>query len=106
MPRMPIDVTPILLDYLASNSGPVPEDPERRSSPAYGVRAALAGDMVDVELIFLSGSAYCCCEWGCHLGLFNGKRWDRLRQRLSARRVIATAQMQLRLTVTVEDGAT
>jgi hypothetical protein len=98
-------VTPVLGEYLANNRGPDPHDPGHRQRPNYGVAAALADGVLDVVLIFRSGSAYCCCEWGCHLGLFDGKRWDGLRRRLAAHGITPPPQMELRLTCVIEEGA-
>jgi hypothetical protein len=56
-------------------------------------------------LTFRRGAAYCCMEWGCHLPLFNGKRWDRLRGALAAYAVPAPTQLKLRLTCVIEERA-
>jgi hypothetical protein len=100
-----VDVTPILAEYLTGNRGPDPADPEHQRPPNYGIVAALSGDALEVELTFRSGSAYCCLECGCHLALFNGKRWDGLRRRLAVDGVPAPSRLQLRLDCIVEDGA-
>jgi hypothetical protein len=99
------DVTPVLADLLAHNRGPDPADPDKRQPPDYGVAATLAGNTLDIVLTFRRGSAYCCWEWGCHLGLTDGKRWDVLRQVLAARGAADPPRLTLRLTCVVEEGA-
>ena len=99
------DVAEIFAEYLAGNRGPNPADPEHRQTPNYGVVATLAGDLLEVELTFRRGSAYCCYEWGCHVALIAGKRWDIFRQRLAAHGVAPPPQIELRWTCVVEEGA-
>jgi hypothetical protein len=94
---MTLDVTHILEEMLAGNRGPNLLDPGARQPPKYGVSASLEGNILDVVLTFQKDSVYCCMEWGCHLSLFDGKRWDRLRQALAAHGVVAASSMQLRL---------
>jgi hypothetical protein len=98
-------VTSAFAAHFARNRGPVPGDPEARQPPHYGVSATLDGAVIELTLTFRSGSAYCCYEWGCHLSLHEGKRWDWLRRELSARAVPVPERLGLRLTVTVEAGA-
>jgi hypothetical protein len=102
---MVVDVTSIFAACFARNSGPVPGEPEKRHPPNYGVSANIDGASLDVTLTFLTGSAYCCSEWGCHLNLREGKRWDWLRRELSACELDAAETLELRLTVIVEAGA-
>jgi hypothetical protein len=102
---VPTDVTAILTEYLAGNRGPDPTDADHRRRPDYGVTATLAGGVLEVVLTFRSGCAYCCCEWGCHLNLTEGKRWDGLRRRLIVAGIAAPSQLELRLACVVEDGA-
>jgi hypothetical protein len=102
---MAVDVTPVFERYFARNRGPVPDDPDRRQKPDYGVMACLDGASVDLILTFRAGSAYCCSQWGCHLNLREGKRWDWLRRELSADGLTPPGQLELRLAVVVEDGA-
>ncbi len=59
---MGIDVTGIFAEFLAGNRGPDPAHPERRQPPDYGVLATLSDDVLEVELTFRSGSAFCCHE--------------------------------------------
>jgi hypothetical protein len=99
------DVTSAFAEYLAGNRGPDPAAPDRRQQPSYGVAATLTGGVLDVVLTFRSGCAYCCCEWGCHLGLAEGKRWSGLRRRLAAAGVVAPPQLELRVVSVVEGGA-
>lgn len=102
---MAVDVTPVFAAYLARNRGLVPGDPDARRLADYGSSATLDGGVIDLTLTFRAGSAYCCYEWGCHLALHDGKRWDGLRRELAARGVRAPDRLQLRLTVVVEAGA-
>lgn len=102
---MAVDVTPVFAAYLARNRGPVPGDPDARQPPDYGVSASLHGETIDLVLTFRAGSAYCCFEWGCHLALAGGKRWERLRRELVGHKVLAMPRLVLRLTVVVESGA-
>jgi hypothetical protein len=100
-----VDVTPVFADYIARNRGPVPGDPEARQPSDHAVTATLDGGVIDLEMTFRSGSAYCCYEWGCHLALAEGKRWGWLRRELAARGVPAPDRLELRLAVVVEAGA-
>lgn len=102
---MAVDVTPVFAEYFAGNRSPDPNDPDHRQRPNYGVVATLAGSVLEIELRFRSGSAFCCPQWGCHLALCDGKRWDGLRRRLAAHGVTAPAQLELRLTGVIEEGA-
>lgn len=81
---MTINVTPVFTAYFARNRGPVPGDPEAWQAPDYGVSAQAKGETIDLTLTFRAGSAYCCYEGRYQLALYEGKRWDRLRQELSA----------------------
>jgi len=98
-------VTSAFAAYFARNRGPVPGDPEARQPPNYAVSATLADGVIDLTVTFRAGSAYCCYEWGCHLNLFEGKRWDWLRRELVARGVRVPDRLELRLAVVVEAGA-
>jgi hypothetical protein len=100
-----VDVTSVFVAYFARNLGPVPGDPDARQPPDYGVSASLDGEVIDLTLTFRAGSAYCCFEWGCHLALAAGKRWERLRVDLGSCDVSAIARLVLRVTVVVEAGA-
>jgi hypothetical protein len=100
-----VDVSPVLAALLARNRGPVPGDPDSRRAPDYGVTASLDGQSLALTLTFRAGSAYCCCEWGCHLDLHAGRRWERLRQELSAGGLVPAERLKLRLAVEVEAGA-
>jgi hypothetical protein len=102
---MAVDVTPILKELLASNRGPIPLDPGHRQSPNYGVVASLDWNLLNVVLTFQKNCAYCCMEHGCHLPLFNGKRWERLHQALAAHGMVAPPNLQLQLSCVIEDGA-
>ena len=102
---MPIDVTLILKELLAANRGPNPSDPETRQSPDYGVAASLEGNVLDVVLTFKKDCAYCCMESGCHLALFDGKRWDKLRHSLFESGVVAPNSLCLQLSCKIEEGA-
>jgi hypothetical protein len=100
-----VDVTSVFAAYLARNRGPAPGDPDTRRAPDYGVTASLDESAVDLTLTFRAGSAYCCGEWGCHLNLPEGKRWEWLRRELSAGGLAPPEQLELRLVVVVEAGA-
>jgi hypothetical protein len=100
-----VDVTLILKELLAGNRGPNPLDPESRQSPNYGVVASLEGNTLEVVLTFRKDAAYCCMEWGCHLPLLGGKRWERLRRALAAHGVAVPPRLELSLTCVIEDGA-
>jgi hypothetical protein len=102
---MSLDVTPLFAEYEAGNRGPDPANPTLRRQPDYGIAATLAGSVLDVVLTFRTGSAYCCCQWGCHLELDDGERWDGLRRRLHAAGIESPPRMELRLTCEVESGA-
>lgn len=102
---MLVDVTPVFAAYFARNRGPVPGDPATRQPPDYGVSATLAVGVIDLALTFRAGSAYCCFESGCHLELYDGKRWDWLRRGLTACGMQIPDQLVLQLTVVVEAGA-
>jgi hypothetical protein len=99
------DVTAILAEYLAGHRGPDPADPDRRRRPDYGVTAGLVGNVLEVVLTFRRGCAYCCYEWGCHLDLTEGKRWDGLRRCLATAGIATPPQLEIRLACVVEDGA-
>ncbi len=99
------DVTPLFAAALARNRGPVPGDPDARQLPDYGVSARLAGATVEATLTFRAGSAYCCGEWGCHVDLRPGARWEWLRRGLAEIGLAAPERLELRLPVVVEAGA-
>jgi hypothetical protein len=103
--RVSVDVSPVFAAYFSRNRGPVPGDPDSRQVPDYGIAASLEGASATLTLTFHAGSAYCCYEWGCHLNLYAGKRWQWLRRELSARGLVPAERLQLRLTVIVEAGA-
>jgi hypothetical protein len=102
---MAIDVTLILKDLLAANRGPNPNDPETRQSPDYGVAASLEGNVLDVLLTFKKDRAYCCMEWGCHLALFDARRWEKLHEALAESGVVAPPGLRLQLCCKIEEGA-
>jgi hypothetical protein len=102
---MAVDVSPVLKELLASNRGPSPFEPEARQVPDYGVSALLDGNTLVVVLTFQKNAAYCCMEWGCHLPLFNGKRWDKLHRALEAHGVAAPQSLRLQLCCVIEEGA-
>ena len=65
----------------------------------------MEADVLDVELTFKKDRAYCCMEWGCHLALTDGERWDGLRRALAAHGMTAPPRLELRLSCVVEEGA-
>jgi hypothetical protein len=97
-------VTSILADLLAWNREPDPRNPDRRQPPDYGESASLEGNLLAVVLTFRSGATYCCTEWGCHLALTDGKRWDGLRRALAARGLFLPPRLEVRLSCVVEEG--
>src|SRR5262249_51096497 len=102
---MATDVTLILTELLAANRGPSPTDPESRHSPDYEVVAWLECGVLDVVLTFKKDRAYCCMEWGCHLALFDGKRWEKLHQILGDAGIVAPSRLRLQLCCKTEEGA-
>ena len=102
---MAIDITEAFEAFFARNRGPVPGDSEVRQAPKYVVSASLNGSVVNLTLIFCTGSAYCCHEWGCHLNLYDGKRWDWLRRELFKRGHTLPDRLDLHLEVVIEHGA-
>jgi hypothetical protein len=100
-----VDVTAALAELLARNRGPDPLNPDQRRAPDYGVAASLEGNTLAVVLTFRREAAYCCMEWGCHLALFDGKRWDALRRALAAHGVMTPPRLELQLSCVVEEGA-
>jgi hypothetical protein len=65
----------------------------------------LEGNTLCVVLTFRAGCAYCCMEWGCHLALADGTRWDGLRRALAEHGVAAPEHLELRLACVVEEEA-
>jgi len=103
---MTIDVTPTFVELLARNRGPDPREPGSRCAPNYDVAATLEDDVLEVELTFRAGSAYCCYEWGCHVSFTPlAKRWDDLRSRLVGLGILPPVRIELRRTVVIEKGA-
>jgi hypothetical protein len=82
--QVTVDIAPGFAAYLASNRSPVPGNPGVRQLTEYGVSALLHDAFIELALTFRAGSSYFCCEWGCHLDLYEGNRWERLRRELSA----------------------
>ena len=102
---MAVDVTNIMAGLLARNRGPDPLNPDTRRQPDYGVSASLEENALSVVLTFRRGAAYCCMEWGCHLALTDGRRWDGLRGALASHGISVPARLQLRLSCVIEEGA-
>jgi hypothetical protein len=100
-----VDIKPVFAAYFARNRGPVPADSAQRKAPNYGVRASLADNTIDLGLTFQAGSAYCCSESGCHLNLYDGRRWGWLRQELAALGIVSPLPIVLRLEVVIEEGS-
>lgn len=99
------NITPVIANLLARNKGSVPGNPQVRQTPNYGVTASLEGAVLEMMLTFRAGSAYCCCQSGCHFGAFEGKRWERLREEMQAHGFAPPERLQIRLSVVVEKGA-
>lgn len=102
---MNMDITRGFANFLSRNRGPDPHDAERRVAPDYAVAATLIENVLAIALTFLSRRAYCCVEWGCHLGLHDAQRWDRFREALGSEGVVLPRRLRLRVTVVVEEGA-
>lgn len=102
---MAIDVTAILRELLKGNLGTDSLNPGSRVPQNYGVTGSLEGNCLVMELTFRTGSAYCCMEWGCHVGFTSGNRWERLRQALIAKCIDPPHRIELRSTCVVEEGA-
>lgn len=100
-----VDVTPAFAAYIAGNRGPTTMDPDARELPDYGISARLDGNAIELLLTFRTGSAYCCGEWQCHFQLFPTRRWERLRQELSALGLVVAGPLALRVEVAIEEGA-
>jgi hypothetical protein len=99
-----VDVTRALAALLANDGGVAPTDPDRLRSE-YGVVATMQESDLVVVLTFRSGTAYCCMEWGCHLPLFDERRWARARAVLVGQGISVPPRMRLRLKCVVEEGA-
>lgn len=102
---MAIDISAVITALLAKNRGPDPYNPDVRQPPDYGIAATFDDGSIDLTFTFRSGSAYCCQEWGCHLGFTLGERWVKLREALSSRSIPVPDRLTLRLRCIVEDGA-
>jgi hypothetical protein len=102
---MAVNVTLILKELLAANRGPNPADPDAGQAPDYEVTAELTGNVLDVALTFQTGHSYCCMEWGCHLPLLDGRRWEMLREALARSGVVAPQSLRLQLACKIEKGA-
>jgi hypothetical protein len=102
---MATDVTPIFEAYFTGNLGSDPSNPERRPAPEYGVVASIEEGVIQLELTFRRGEAYCCYEHGCHLELYNNRRWEWLRRELSQRNLPAPPHLELHMTVVIDEGA-
>ncbi len=102
---MAVDISSVFEALLAKNKGPVSGSPGARESPIYGVSASIEGGGIDLTLTFRTGCAYCCMEWGCHLGAYETRWWNSLRQELVDRGIRGPGRLELRLTVVVEEGA-
>jgi len=82
-----------------------PADPHSPELVVPRYRAALAGLIVDITMTFVTGSRYCCVEWGCHLPLHDEDTWRRLRGALTAIGAAPEQPMRARMTIAVECGA-
>ncbi len=100
----PADLTPIIAESLAHNRGPDPDNLDHRQSPDYGVVATLEGAILEIFLTFRRGSAYCCPEWECHVGLRPGKRWGNLRRKMNDAGIAVKPRLELRGTCMIEEG--
>ena len=102
---MLMNVSAIVSEVLAANRGPDTSSPGNRVQPDYGIEADLENDLLAMKMTFRSDEAYCCMEWGCHLALHDGKRWDALRTVLEDHGVPTPSQLRLKLTCVVKSGS-
>jgi hypothetical protein len=102
---MSTDLTSVFVEYLAGNRGPVQGDPEVRQAPNYGLLASWEADRVQLQLVFRSGSAYCCYELGCHLLKSQESEWEWLRKKLFDLNANLPLKLELHVQVVVEEGA-
>ena len=102
---MTIDVSDAIYYLLADNRSPDPDNPDVRRPPEYRIAATLDGDLLELVLTFRRECAYCCMEWGCHLGFVAGERWLTLRQVLSAENARLPDKLRMRLRCVIEEGA-
>lgn len=102
---MEIDISPIIASHLANNLGPNPENPENTIHLNYGISASYKNGLIELELIFRRDAAYCCMEWGCHLGFLSGESWEKLRLALSAEIPTLPDKLTVHLKCIIEEGA-
>ncbi|MBY0587092.1 hypothetical protein K2X85_07935 [bacterium] len=102
---MKIDISDTFAALLAENRGVDPNHPEATKPPDYGITATFETGFIDLVLTFRRDSAYCCMEWGCHLGFVSGEHWVKLRQALWLRKTTVPDRLRLHLRCIIEDGA-
>lgn len=101
----PRDVSESIASLLISNRGPVCAGSQAALEGGYGIAATLESDTLDVVLTFRCGHAYCCMEWGCHMGLEANGPWQRLRETLSRQNASLPDRFMLKLYCVVEEEA-
>ena len=102
---MEIDISPVIVSLLSNNLGPSLENPEIKIQPNYGISASCENGLIELELIFRRDAAYCCMEWGCHLGFISGDSWEKFRLVLSAEIPILPDKLTAHLKCIIEEGA-
>jgi len=95
------DISPYIHDMLSTN---LVHDPDQ-SRAEYGVAATLDDATITMVFTFLRGRTYCCNNWGCHMELHPGHRWDKLRRILTAHDIALPEQLDLSIRTIVEEGA-
>jgi len=100
-----LDSTSIVKGILSGNKGPDPRKPDNRVLPNYGITASLDSDVLEIKLVFKSGSAYCCDEFDCHLSLFEGERWNKLRDAFNEKGIALQPRLKLKVVCAIEEGA-
>lgn len=63
------------------------------------------GARIEVEMRFLAGKRYCCCEPGCHLPTFSREWWRCLREALRNSTEREPPPMEMTLFGVIEEGA-
>ncbi len=78
--HLTIDATMLVERFISGNRGADPLLPEERVLPNYGIKAFFDGSTIELQFVFKQGYHYCCDEFDCHLSLFEGARWNKLRE--------------------------
>jgi hypothetical protein len=100
-----IDLTDHFSAQLARNTSPDPSVLGARLPACYHVAALYHHGRVLLTLTLLREHAYCCAEWGCHMGGWSDANWHQLRAVIEARGQAASPCLTIDLTVVVQAGA-